>query len=91
MLFNVFFLFLFFQEIATVSSELEVIAMEVQKYEKVKELAEALEMSEHLEYINNNAKKLLDLWQEETEIVSRPHLLQHLGSIGMQDMQKKYL
>ena len=64
--------------------------MEVQKCEKVKELAEALEMSEHLEDINYNARILLDLWQEEMEIVSRPHLLQHLSSIGMQDMQKKY-
>ena len=61
--------------------------MEVQKCEKVKELAEALEM----EYINNNAQILLDLWQEEMEIVSRHHLLQHLNSIGMQDMQEKYL
>ena len=85
-------LLLFFQEIAIVSSsELEVIAMEVQKCEKVKELAEVLEMSEHLLFINNDAKILLDLWQEEMEIVSRHHLLQHLNSIGIQDMQKKYL
>ena len=85
-------LLLFFQEIAIVSSsELEVITIEVQKCEKVKELAEVLEMSEHLEYINNNAKILLDLWQEEIEMVSRPHLLQHLSTIGIQDMQKKYL
>ena len=50
-------------------------------------MKEALEMSEHLEDINYNARILLDLWQEEMEIVSRPHLLQHLSSIGM---QKKY-
>ena len=39
----------------------------------MKELAEALEISEHLLFIKkNNAKILLDLWQEEIEIVSPP-------------------
>ena len=74
------------------SAELEVIAMEVQKCEKVKELAEALEMSEHLEHINNDAKILLEQWQKEMDMMNipaRPYLLHHLSSIGIKDMQMK--
>ena len=66
--------------------------MEVQKCEKVKELAEALEMSEHLEYIDNNAKILLEQWQKEIDMMNvpaRPYLLHHLSCIGIKDMQIK--
>ena len=74
------------------SSELEAIAMEVQKCEKVKELAEALEMSEHLEYINNDAMILLEQWQKEMDMMNIParaYLLHHLSCIGITDMQIK--
>ena len=74
------------------SSELEVIAMEVLKCETVKELAEALEMSEHLPYIENDAMILLEKWQKEMEMMNipaRPYLLNHLSCIGIKDMQMK--
>ena len=64
------------------SSELEAIVMEVQKCEKVKEL----------EYINNDAKILLEQWQKEMDVMNVParaYLLHHLSCIGIKDMQMK--
>ena len=94
---NVFMLYFHFMQDHSAntiisSSELEAIAIEVQKCEKVKELAEALEMSEHLEYINNDAKELLEQWQKEMNMMNvpaRPYLLHHLSCIGIKDMQIK--
>ena len=66
------------------SAELEVIAMEVQKCNKVKELVEALD--------NNDAKILLEQWQKKTDVMNvpaRPYLLHHLSCIGIKDMQMK--
>ena len=55
-------------------------------------LAEALEMSEHLEDLQGDVKILLERWQKEMSSMSiqaRPSLMDHLASIGMQNLQRK--
>ena len=60
----------------------------------MEELAETLEMSEHLEDVEGDASILIDRWQKEMTLIdtntpSRLHLMHHLTVIGMQDVQRK--
>ena len=64
------------------------IAEEVQKLNKVGELAEALEMSDHMEDISGDAKTLILCWKMKIRS-PRSHLKYHLMRIGMQHLQKR--
>ena len=57
-------------------------------------LAEALEMSEHLDDLQGDVKILLERWKKEMSSMSipaRPSLMHTLASIGMHKLQRKYI
>lgn len=66
----------------------QTVADEVQKCNKVDELAEALEMPDNIK----DANVLLEQWQRQVVLTSseaRPHLIYHVARIGMQDLHTK--
>ncbi len=74
-------------------SEMEVVAHEIEVSKKVEKLAEAFEMTADLAEINGNVRILLQKWRKSAAlkiIPERLHLMYHLASIGMQDLQIRY-
>lgn len=76
-------------------TELQCIAEEVSRNGKFKELAEALEMTRHLQG-NVTAYELLQQWkcemqQTEFSIHIKYHLMYHLRCINLQDTADRYV
>ena len=72
--------------------EISMIVEEVQRANKGHELAQALEMSGHMEGSGKDVKTLLLCWQEKmtsANTSARPVLMYHLAEIGLQDLHSR--
>ena len=68
-------------------AELQAVAEEVQRTNKLKELADSMEMAIHFRSSVQGAE-LLDRWQKEMEhfnIHTRSHLVHHLRCVNLTD------
>lgn len=78
---------------AVSKAELEVVAQEVQRADKLKELADSMEMAIHFRS-SVQVANLLDRWQKEMEqfnIHTRSHLVHHLRCVNLTDTAHRYL
>ena len=74
--------------------DFKLIAKEIEKADKVEELAEVLKMTSHLKEINGNGKRLLEMWQRvaaSRDLLQRPHLMYYLEVIGLGHLHARYM
>ena len=79
-------------EVVIPDSEIDLVVEEVQKANRVDDLAKALEMSDHLRESGKGAKTLLCNWQEKmksTNTPARPVLMYHVARIGLQELHSR--